>query len=72
LARTKNDWDPIKLYPYNPVDEHVEPKEEDIIRELFDRDYYHFQYKGALADAHGDKDMFIQFRQWQHLYIHPR
>lgn len=71
LARTKNPWDPIKLHPYNHQDEHAEPKEEEIIREIFDRDYYHFGFKAA-SDQHHDKDMFDYYRQWQHLYIHPK
>lgn len=72
LARSKNDWDPIKLYPYNPVDEHVEPLEEDIIKEIFDKNYYHFGWNAKLSDHHDAKDMFHEYRQWQHLYNHPR
>lgn len=70
-ARTKNDWDSIKSFPYNPIDEHEEPKQEDIIREIFDRDYYKFGFK-ASADRHDEVDMYNQYRQWQHLYVHPK
>jgi hypothetical protein len=71
LTRSKNDWDSIKSYPYNPVDEHVEPKDEDIVRELLDNNYYAFSYKARYADSHGDPDQFINYRRWQHLYTHP-
>jgi hypothetical protein len=72
LCRTKNDWDPAKLYPDEPVDEHVEPKKEDIIREIFDKNYYKFGFKGKQSDEHYPIDAFDEFRQWQHLYVHPR
>lgn len=72
FARSKNDWDPIKTYYYNPTDEHVEPKDEEIIREIFDRDYYKFGFK-AQSDNHEDVlDKFSEYRQWQHLYVHSK
>jgi hypothetical protein len=71
MARTRNDWDPAKLYEYNPVDEHKEPQPEDIVKDIYDRNYYHFGFKGKQSDEHLETDMFEQYRQWQHLYVHP-
>jgi len=31
IRGSKNPWDDIRGFPYNPVDEHVEPKDEEII-----------------------------------------
>jgi len=28
---SKNPWDPIQGFPYTPVEDHVEPKDEEII-----------------------------------------
>ena len=71
LCRSKNEWDPAKNYPYQPMDEHEEPMKEDIVREIFDKNYYHFGFKATQSDSHADYDGFDEFRQWQHLYYHP-
>jgi hypothetical protein len=32
LARgSKNPWDNVQGYPYNPVEDHIEPRDEEII-----------------------------------------
>ncbi len=72
LARSKNDWESSKSYPYNPVDEHTPPSSEDIVKEYFDKNYYKFNYKSRLADHHEKEDMFNKFREFQHLYVHPK
>jgi hypothetical protein len=68
----KNPWDPIMGFPYTPSDEHVEPKDEEIIQEIFDKNYYHYFYKGTLADSHAPVDNFTRYKQWQHLYVTPK
>ena len=72
LARSKNDWDSSKLYFSEPMDEHVEPTKEDIVKEIFDKNYYPFGFKAKQSDEHWDRDMFDEYRQWQHLYVHPK
>lgn len=72
VARTKNDWDSIKAFPVNDVDEHEEPKDEDIVREIFDKNYYHFYNHAKNADSHGDLDQFNKARMWQHLYLEAK
>lgn len=71
-ARSRNDWDPASLYEYNPMDEHKEPEPEDIIKDIYDKNYYHFGFKGKQSDEHYDIDSFEQYRQWQHLYTTPK
>ncbi len=71
FTRSRNEWEPASSYPYDSLDEHEPPKQEDIIREVFDREYYKFGFKAA-SDDHHDVDMFNQYRQWQHLYTHPK
>jgi hypothetical protein len=71
-ARSREEWESIKSYPFDMVDEHEEPEDEEIVREIFDRNYYQFMNKGRFADAHGDVDQFGKARMWQHLYITPK
>jgi hypothetical protein len=72
FVRGKNDWDSDRAFPHNQLDEHEEPKEEEIIQEIFEKNYYHFFNKGKLADTHGDEDKFVKYRMWQHLYVTPK
>ena len=71
-ARTKNDWDSSRAFPHNQLDEHEEPREEELIQEIFDKNYYHYHNKAKNADAHVEEDKFIKFRMWQHLYVTPK
>ena len=71
-TRTKNDWDSSRAFPHNHLDEHEEPREEEIIQDIFDKNYYHFQNKAKNADSHVEEDKFIKYRMWQHLYVTPK
>lgn len=70
--RGRNEWDSYRAYPHTHLDEHVEPAEEEIIQEIFDKNYYHYINKARNADAHGEEDKFIKYRMWQHLYVTPK
>ena len=72
LTRSKNEWDSYRAFPHNQIDEHLEPKEEEIIQEIFDKNYYHFQNKAKNADQHVEDDQFAKYRMWQHLYVTPK
>jgi hypothetical protein len=71
FSRGKDEWESTKTHHYNATDEHVEPKDEDVIREIFDRNYYHYNHNAKVADSHDEVDKFQYLRQWQHLYITP-
>jgi hypothetical protein len=71
-ARTKNDWDSIKAFPVNTLDEHEEPKDEDIVREIFDKNYYHFYNHAKNADSHAEIDQYNKARMWEHLYVEAK
>jgi hypothetical protein len=67
-TRSKDDWESIKSFPYNPSDEHEEPTE--IPHDVYNKDYYHFGFKALSDDSHPDNKFFL-YRQWQHLYLIP-
>ncbi len=69
--RGRDEWDSIKAFPYDLPDEHVEPKADEFVREVFEKHYYHFHDKAQNADAHIEKSKFFEYRQWQHLYSAP-
>jgi hypothetical protein len=69
--RSRDEWDSIKAYPYDLPDEHEEPKNDEFVREVFERHYYHFHDKARIADTHLNKNKFFEYRQWQHLYTAP-
>ncbi len=73
FARSKDEWQSIKSFPYNPMDEHEEPSQDEMVREIFDKEYYKFGFR-AMTDKHlhDNLDKFNQFRQWQHLYATPK
>jgi len=72
LTRTKSDWQSGKLFGYEPTDEHAEPKNEEIIKDIYDKNYYPFGFKGKQSDEHWQRDSFEDYRQWQHLYVHAK
>ena len=71
LSRGRNDWESIKSYPYDLNDEHEQPKDDQFVKEVFEKHYYHFYDKAETADTHLDKSKFFEYRQWQHLYSFP-
>ncbi len=69
--RGRDEWDSIKTFPYDLPDEHVEPKDDEFVREVFEKHYYHFHDKAQVADTHIERSKFFEYRQWQHLYTSP-
>jgi hypothetical protein len=70
-TRGRDDWDSIKLFPFDNQEYNIEPKQDEFVREVFEKNYYHFHNKAYYADLHEEKNMFAQYRQWQHLYANP-
>jgi hypothetical protein len=71
LTRGRDDWDSIKTYPFDNPEYNIEPKQDEFVREVFEKNYYHFYDKASAADSHGDVDKFFKYREWQHLYSFP-
>jgi hypothetical protein len=71
MSRGKDDWDSIKAFPFDNPEHNVEPKQEDFVREVYERHYYPFHNHAKYADHHGHRSMFAEYRQWQHLYQNP-
>jgi hypothetical protein len=70
-CRGRDEWDSIKLNPWENPEYNEEPTDEDFVREVFEKHYYHFHHKAMFADSHQHKNQFAKMREWQHLYAMP-
>jgi hypothetical protein len=70
-SRGRDDWDSVKTFPFDNPEYNIEPKQDEFVREVFEKHYYHFTDHASIADSHHEKNAFSKYREWQHLYSNP-